>query len=137
MSQYGEFETNMRDEKHLCAALKDLGFDHVEVHQEPQQLVGYHGDLREQVAHVIIRRQYVGGASNDIGFVKDEHGVFRAIVSNFDRMQHGESWLNRVKQGYAEHKTIAQAKQKGYVFAGRETVQTKTGQQVRLSFTAR
>ena len=45
---------------------------HPEVHIEPQHLQGYQGDNRAQKAHIIVRRKYVGGSSNDLGFLYDE-----------------------------------------------------------------
>jgi hypothetical protein len=60
----------------------------IEVHDEAQHLVGYQGDQRKDKANVIIRRKYVGGASNDLGFVLQEDGTYKAIVSEYDRSKH-------------------------------------------------
>lgn len=123
----------MREASHLVAALADLGYKTVEVHDTPQALRGYHGDKRSEKAHVIVRREFVGSASNDIGFVKGPDGVFNAIISDYDSCRHDDTWMNRLKQGYQEHRTIATAKIKGYILTGRSVVQGK----VQLQFAAR
>ena len=85
MSHYTTLETRLVSEKHLVLALKDMGFDEVEVHAEPQPLVGYQGDERAQRAHVIVRRRYLGRDSNDLGFFRNPAGCYELIVSEWDR----------------------------------------------------
>jgi hypothetical protein len=67
MSAYIRFATPMLDQECLIAALADMGFgqDRVEVHGAPVPLIGHEGDVREQRAEIVIRRKYVGVASND------------------------------------------------------------------------
>jgi len=99
------------------AALGRLGFkDKVEVHQEAKSLYGYQGDRREQQAHIIIRRQHVGLAANDIGFQRQSDGTYRAWVSEFDQRQngYGDAWLGKLKQAYGVEKARAEAKKRGY-----------------------
>ena len=70
MSHFSEVRVEITDEGCLLAALSRLGFaGKVEVHKEAHPLYGYQGDVREQKAHVIIRRQFVGTAANDIALV--------------------------------------------------------------------
>jgi len=132
MSKYAEIETTIRSEKYLNEALLLLGYK-PEIHQEPQPLEGYLGDRRAELAHVIIRRQQIGGSSNDVGFRRQPDGTYRAIVSEFDKRTHPEL-LGLVSQRYAEVRTIAQAKNKGYKLASRE--QTADGK-IRLVFGVR
>ena len=99
------------------AALERLGFQgKLEVHQEAKALYGYQGDRREQQAHIIIRRQHVGLAANDIGFQQYSDGLYRAHISDFDRKENGynDSWLGKLKQSYGVEKAKAEAKKKGY-----------------------
>ena len=61
----------------------------VEVYHEPVNLQGYQNDGRPEVAHVICRKALVnahlgGGASNDVGFLRQEDGSFQAIISDYD-----------------------------------------------------
>ncbi len=104
MSAYITLATPMTDQECLLEALDELGFgaDKVEVHPEGTALVGYEGQRRQQKAHVVIRRQYVGSASNDIGFERTTTG-FRAHVSGYDHPRFGGGWLTRLASSYQEH----------------------------------
>ena len=84
MSKYDSFQTTLMEAEPLVAALKALGYP-VEIHGQPAPLFGYHGDERPERAHIIIRREYLDSASNDIGFFRGPDGHFRAILSEYDR----------------------------------------------------
>ena len=72
------------------------------------------------------------------GFVRQPDGSFKAIISAYDEaLKFNSQWLGKLKQGYQEHRQIDTARSKGYVFQGRETVQTEKGTQVKLRFTVR
>jgi hypothetical protein len=137
MSAYGEFETTVREQGFLVEALADMGYM-AEVQPDGAALFGYHGDERPERAHVIIRRVQLDSASNDIGFARGADGRFRAILSEYDRgIGYDEKWLGKVHQHYKEKQTMAVAQAKGYVFRGKEVVQTPNGPQIRLQFVAR
>ena len=104
MSAYITLTTPMTDQGCLLDALAELGFgaDKVEVHEEATALVGYRGRRRTQQAHVVVRRQHVGTASNDIGFERTPTG-FRAHVSGYDHPRYGSGWLSRLATAYQEH----------------------------------
>jgi hypothetical protein len=101
MSHYTVLETQIADARLLAEALGDMGFLDVEVHREPQALYGYLGDRRAERAEVIVRRDYIGAGSNDIGFARQPDGSFQAIVSDFDRGTYDEAWIGRLTQRYA------------------------------------
>lgn len=103
MSAYTVLQTRIVSAEHLVAALADLGFTRVEVHERPRPLVGWLGDARERTAEIIIRREHVGESSNDIGFARTADGSFEALVSEFDRQRFGAHWLGRLTQRYAYH----------------------------------
>jgi hypothetical protein len=138
MSKYGEFSTVMRDPKILCSALTEMGFV-IESHKEPQSLYGYHGDERPEKAHIIIRRADTGiRSSNDIGFIREADGTYSAIISEYDRdVKFNDSWLGKLKQEYTLSRQMVMARNKGYVYQGRESVKTATGETVKLRFTVR
>jgi hypothetical protein len=104
MSAYLQLSTPMTDTECLLDALADLGFERsmVEVHQQAVALVGYEGAAREQQAHIIIRRQRIGSASNDVGFVRTPTGL-RLIVSGYDQSRFGSAWLARLSGRYEVH----------------------------------
>jgi hypothetical protein len=117
MSHYSEVQIELADEGCLVAALNRLGFEgKVEVHKEAQALYGYQGDVRAQKAHLIIRRQHVGPAANDLGFERQVDGKFRVWVSEFDQRKNGynDAWMGKLKQAYGVEKARAEAKKRGY-----------------------
>lgn len=104
MSAYITLLTPMTDEECLLAALADVGFDRtkVEVHASPAHLLGYQGDSRAQIANIVIRRQHVGGSSNDVGFLATPTG-YQAIVSEYDQSRFGAGWLTQIHGRYQAH----------------------------------
>jgi hypothetical protein len=137
VSAYGEFETTIREQIFLEEALTEMGY-RVETHPEGAALIGYHGEERPERAEVIIRRAQLDSASNDIGFARENNGRFRAIVSEYDRsIGYDDRWLGKVHQHYKEKQTMTMAQAKGYIFRGKEVVQTPNGPQIRLQFVAR
>lgn len=104
MSHYVECRPNFKDRQALIDALIAVGFarDQVEVYDEAVALYGYRGDQRQQKAHVVIRRQHVGQAANDVGWERLPDGTYRAWISEFDgRNRFNETMQNRIKQEYA------------------------------------
>src|ERR1039458_7069437 len=87
MSKYSSINTCFDDQDALVEALKADGFQPLlatdQVAGDP--LTGYQGDKRKDRAHVIIPRQQISGASNDIGFRRGTDGTFRAVISEFDK----------------------------------------------------
>ena len=121
MSAYQEYTTQFKDAAVLVEALcamkwrtGTLTAADIEVHEEAVALCGYHGDVRSQRANIIIRRAKVGSASNDIGFVRQEDGTYRAIISQYDRGYHNEAFVDLLSQTYAEKMVEQKAKAKGY-----------------------
>ncbi|MBK7925987.1 MAG: DUF1257 domain-containing protein [Bryobacterales bacterium] len=137
MSKYVATTISVTDEQHLVGALRQLGYN-PEVCREGRALVGYMGDERAERAQVIIPRRQLDSASNDIGFARDAGGVYRAIISEYDRgIGFDTAWLGRVSQAYKECQTMAIAKARGYVFCGREVIDTRQGKKVQLRFAVR
>ncbi len=125
MSHFTCIKTQIKNRDTLIQALADVGFDDVEVHEKAQHLYGYQGDVREQTAEVIIRRQYIGAASNDIGF-KQHDGQFEAIISEFDCHKYSQEWLNGLTQRYGYHTLIATAPEQGFTVEEEETLEDGT-----------
>jgi hypothetical protein len=137
VSKYVELRTSLNDERYLVEALRELGYE-PEVCPEGRPLVGYVGDQRAERAHVIIPRGQLDSASNEIGFARDNGGVSQAVVSEYDRgIGFNDAWLGRLAQVYKERQTMAVAKAKGYVFKGREVIQTPQGKKIQLRFAVR
>lgn len=135
MSKYAITSTEVKEEKHLVEALREMGY-HPEVHPEGAQLASYFSEQERKTAHVIIRRRELSGAFGDIGFVRQPDGRLSKIGDELDH-DYGQRWLGRVQQLYKEKQTLAMARAKGYILKKREVVKTDTGEQVRLQFVVR
>ena len=138
MSQYEELKTTMTDQQYLVEALTEMGYK-PEVQTDGTALKGYGGVTWNRPVQIIIPRAQLRGALAAVGFGRDETGVFQAVIDDLDRQYGGldASWLGRVAQGYKERQTMAVAKTKGYVFRGREVIQTPQGPKVQLRFAVR
>src|SRR6185369_13789449 len=112
-------------------ALGEMGYNEVEVHENPQQLIDYRGnkttylDKTGDKAHIIVRRKFVGGAANDLGFKKSEDGSYSAIVSEYDSSRHNTAWFNKLRGHYTEKVTIKAAAKQGCKYVGKKVVGNK------------
>ena len=102
MSKYLTFsDIVFKDEALLLAALADVGYTEVE-RGASLPLYGYHGDQRAERAQLVVRRQHIGPASNDLGFARTEQG-YTPIISEYDQrtMLDGQ-FLPRLRTAYNE-----------------------------------
>ena len=100
MSKYLTFqEILFTSQELLLQALAKLGYDKPET-GEALQLVGYRGDIRPETAQIVIRRKYVGSASNDLGFMKTDRG-YVPLVSEYDQSAHPR-FLADLRTRYSE-----------------------------------
>ena len=102
MSKYRLFtDVVFKDRRLLLAALADMGYPDVE-QGEALPLFGYQGDRRPETAEIVVRRQHVGAASNDLGFARTEQGYI-PIVSEYDqRTLHQGQFLVKLRTAYSE-----------------------------------
>lgn len=130
MSKYATATTNFKDGEVLIEALQACGFEshmiknHIGNPQELRDFTGkkttYLGGPGYDKADVIIPRQYLKGMANDMGFVKKADGSYDAIISEYDSSTYNKTWLNKVKQTYAEINMAQKVKR-----AGGKVLQTK------------
>ena len=123
MSHYVECKPGFKDQQALIDALVAAGFDRdqIEVHAESAALYGYQGDERPQRAHIVIRREHVGQAANDVGWERHTDGTFRAWISEYDgRHRFNPETQNRIKQEYAYHAVARQQRTLGRTVQRRE-----------------
>jgi len=120
MSKYNRQRSQYNDRDCLVAALNEMGYADVEIHDEAVNLIGYHADVRPEKANVIVRRRCIGTAANDLGFVKEQDGTFSAIVSDYDSHKHGAAWMTGLKKAYTEKRLIKHAASKGLKYLGKE-----------------
>ena len=124
MSAYASLETQYKDRECLVAALGDMGYTNVEVHDEAQSLVGYHGDTRAQKANIIVRRKFVGQAANDIGW-ELQNGSYVQHISQYDSGKHNTKWLDGLKKNYTERVVVKEARRQGLKLHSRTVVNGK------------
>lgn len=136
MSAYAEHTTQFRDAELLIQCLQSLGIDAAGItrHNRAVPLTGYQGDRRSETAEIIISRQYVGMASNDIGFKLGPDGAYRAIISEFDSRHYDGAWMRKLTATYAKAGIMRQAAKAGLRFAGTQTVTINGKQQTKLQF---
>ena len=123
MSHYVECKPGFKDQQSLIEALIALGFERsqIEVHEEAVPLYGYQGDERSQKAHIVIRREHVGPAANDVGWERLSDGTYRAWISEYDaRHRFNPETQNRIKQEYAYHAVSRQQRAMGRTVQRRE-----------------
>ena len=103
MSKYLVFQDYvLKDRRLLLAALADLGYTEVE-EGEALPLYGYLGDQRPETAELVVRRQHLSSASNDLGFARTPQG-YVPVLSEFDqRALHGGRFLVKLRTAYSEH----------------------------------
>ena len=121
VSAYVSVETEFRDGACLAATLRELGYE-VEEHAEGAHLEGYHGDVRPERAHVIVRRQHVGPSANDVGWERTASGSYRAHVSQYDRSATFTAAKQaELKRRYSRNLVVKTAAAKGYAIASEKT----------------
>ena len=125
MSKYTKQKSTYNDRDCLVAALNEMGYTDVEVHDEAVNLIGYHADVRPERANVIVRRRYIDTAANDLGFVRESDGTFSAIVSDYDSRKHGAQWMIGLKKAYTEKRLMKHAASKGFKYLGKKVVNNK------------
>lgn len=120
MSKYRKIKVEFHSEQALKLALEDavkeckIQFEH---HPEGAHLYGWHGRRRQEKAEYIIRRAFVGGAANDIGFAQQLDGSFEMLISEHDTRQYENGhrqFVDVIKQRYAYHFVIERAYSQGY-----------------------
>ncbi len=115
MSEYIKAKSKIRNLKSLLEALKELGFDNVEVGKD-LHLYGYRGDIRPETANVVIRRKYCGDSANDVGFKLEADGTYTSIISQYDRndnLKIGPKFEGKVVQLSIANNTERMAKLRG------------------------
>lgn len=102
MSKYLTFEhETFPDRDSLLEALKDCGYAEVEEGKD-LHLYGYMGDRRDETAEIVVRRNHIGHASNDLGFTLTERG-YVMIISEFDKQtMRGGKFVPELRTAYGE-----------------------------------
>jgi hypothetical protein len=135
LSAYRNIETKLNDKDCLMKALEEEGY-HPEYHPEAENLIDYVGKKRPDKAEIIVRRREMSEASNDMGFKKDEKGVYKAIISDYDSGRYNAKWLKRLTDKFAIHKVKKIAKNQGLKFVSSNTAEDGTTKMIYESINA-
>jgi D-alanine-D-alanine ligase-like ATP-grasp enzyme len=128
MSHFTEIKVDFlqKYERQLIEALEaQFGAGNVEVHEDGAPLYGYQGDNRSLLdrsspdyappCHIIIRRNNVGSAANDVGYRRTGDGKYVAYISEFDKKRNFDvEKQNFVMQEYTARVAEKQLKSQGY-----------------------
>jgi hypothetical protein len=133
VSEYRKSTTNCRDREVLIDALVEMGYkrENIEYHEVPQQLYDWHGrpttytDKNGDKANIIVRRQHVGGAANDLGFKLEADGNYAAVISQYDSGKHNTKWLSGLKTSYSDKRVKKELAKNGFKHLGKEMVNGK------------
>jgi hypothetical protein len=134
MSKYKAIQTEIKDADLLAKVLQQVGaargFE-VENHLgDPQHLIGFLGKQRPETAEFIVRRNYLAGASNDLGLARQEDGTWKWIVSEYDQRQPRTMGIfEQVNYDYAVTSVTQLAERQGYTVT---PVKDTTGKVVEL-----
>ena len=102
MSKYLTFpEILFKDRRLLRAALVEIGFADVD-EGDQLPLYGYQGDRRPETAEIVVRRQLIGHASNDLGFALTPSGYIPVISEYDERILLAGQFLPRLRTAYSE-----------------------------------
>lgn len=127
MSEFNIVEVQYKDEACLVASLEELGYK-CDIHNEAKNLRGYQDDIREQKANLIIKKENIGSASNDIGFLRKKDGTYEMIISEYDiKCKHGKKFTETLKQIYGKNMTLKAAAKLGL-----KHVSTKTDEKGKI-----
>lgn len=92
-------DTAFKDRECLLNALSECGYGTVE-EGASLSLYGYQGDKRAETAQIVVRRNFIGSASNDLGFQKTDNG-YVPVISEYDQryMMQGK-FLTNLRTNY-------------------------------------
>ncbi|MBD2364874.1 DUF1257 domain-containing protein [Anabaena minutissima FACHB-250] len=83
MSHFSKIAVKFKDQSCLVEALQRFGFFPM-FHDKPVNLYGWHGDKREQVAHIVVPRNQISSLSNDLGFFWNGT-EYECLISEYDQ----------------------------------------------------
>jgi len=114
VSHYTTIKTQFMSRKHLVQALKDMGFQRVEVHDVAQPLHNFFEMGPSKKAEIIIRRDDDHISIADLGFKRGHDGRFEAIIDESDQLFYNQAWLQHLTQRYAYNVALDTLKEQDF-----------------------
>lgn len=135
MSHYTRVKTKLKKRSCIVKALQAMGFkEHmIEVSDTPMTLKGYQGDNRKQQAHIRIKgsgwggsKNYVGGASNDLGLEQQSDGSWAMHISGYDTGKYNQRWQSKFFDEYSRETVKDHCKQHNFFVTDEHTEEDGT-----------
>lgn len=113
MSHFTRVRTTLRDANMLAAALREVGYPEVEVHERLTRFTVW--GRQTALAEVIVRQPNIPGkAVGDFGFARRPDGTFDMVMDNMDRGRNGPDWLASLTRAYGHAAALKYASEHGY-----------------------
>jgi hypothetical protein len=137
MSHFTQVRTKLTNRECLVQALEDLKLQ-PQVHETPQSLTGFYGDVDEQSAEIIVKGKTIK-ARADIGFRwNSTSGVYDVIHDEYETAPRlGENFFShQLMQTYGKRMVLAKAEELREKFGECSIEETTKGsvQTMRLTF---
>lgn len=94
--------TPIWSQDHLVRALAQIGYDGAEAHTERVPLMSWRGIPLGADANIIVRRERIGAAGDDLGFVRNARGTFDAVISEIHLFRFDRRWLEDLARRHDE-----------------------------------
>lgn len=94
--------TPMWSQDHLVRALAQVGFVGAESHADRVPLSSWRGIPLGADANVVVRREQIGAAGDDLGFVRNSRGTFDAMISEIHLFRFDRRWLEDLARRHDE-----------------------------------
>ncbi len=94
--------TPMWSQDHLVRALAQVGYDQAEAHEARVPLMSWRGIPLGADANVVVRRERIGAAGDDLGFVRNGRGTFDAMISEIHLFRFDRRWLEDLARRHDE-----------------------------------
>lgn len=106
MSHFSKIQVKFKDQSCLVEALQRFGF-YPQIYDKPVYLYGWLGDQREEMAHIVVPRNQISPASNDLGFYWNGT-EYQCFISDYDQQNGfshkgqglGPQFITKLQQEY-------------------------------------
>src|SRR5688572_21729641 len=94
--------TPIWSQEHLVRALAQVGFARPEVHRDAVPLDSWRGIPLGGTANVVVRRDQIGAAGDDFGFLRNARGSYDAVISEIHFNRFDRRWLEDLARRHDE-----------------------------------
>jgi hypothetical protein len=111
MSKYKKFDWNCTNRASLLLAIQATNLPFEQAADNSISLYRYALRDQEQHASLVIRKENLASAYNDLGFALQPDGSYTAVVGDYGK---GAAVLNQIKQEYTLQEATRVARANGY-----------------------